>query len=165
MMNTTEHAAAIRATLKRRHGWSSRDVSVRADHFSMGSAIRVAIKNPDVPFDTVQGVANAAEDIRRDASGEILSGGNRYVTVSYDSDALRVIADRYISRVEDAIREVGTNSTALVDVAGTPYRVGRSYSGWGWSVWSDAGHQIDACDARNAAEFIGARMLRRTRCQ
>jgi hypothetical protein len=82
-IGTTERAALIRAELKAKHKWSSRDVSVKADHFSMGSAIRISIKNPDVSLAAVKAIAEAHESISRDEStGEILSGGNRYASCS-----------------------------------------------------------------------------------
>jgi hypothetical protein len=88
-IGTTERAAIIRAELKAKHKWSSRDVSVKADHFSMGSAIRISIKNPAVPLAAVKEIASAHESISRDASGEILSGGNRYLDIGYSSRGAR----------------------------------------------------------------------------
>ena len=78
-----QDAAVIRGQLKAL-GWTSRQVSVRSSEYSMGSEVRVVIKDPYVPIDLVRGIATKqAESIRRDAHGDILGGGNRFVYVRY----------------------------------------------------------------------------------
>ncbi len=74
----TETAKKIRAALKA--AFPQVKFSVRSDSFSMGSAVRV--KWTDGPTEKqVEKIANAHERIDRDdATGEILSGGNRYIT-------------------------------------------------------------------------------------
>ena len=89
--NTTEAARTLRTAIKAA-GIPARAVSVRARSFSMGSAIDVEIRGLDVSFSAVEALANAAENIRRDASGEILGGGNRYVSVSVDGEAIEAEA-------------------------------------------------------------------------
>ncbi|MDE2098352.1 MAG: hypothetical protein KGL39_13950 [Patescibacteria group bacterium] len=85
-MNTTESARIIRTELKKL-GITSRQVSVRTDYYSMGSAIRITVKDPAVSLHQVTEIAQPHEDIDRDSvTGEILSGGNTYVTVEYDMD-------------------------------------------------------------------------------
>lgn len=82
-VSCTEAAALIRAALKAR-GWSSRKVSVRAESYSMGSSLHVVIKDASVPLLEVKAIAEEHERISYDScSGEILSGGNRFVNVSY----------------------------------------------------------------------------------
>ena len=122
--STTDRAKEIRDTLKRKYGWTSRQVSVRREYFSMGSSIDVVIKDPTIPIKPVEEIANAHEDISRDEyTGEILSGGNRYVHVAYDSDALRSRASAYLPGVEAALAQA--NGSSLIPVEGTKYMVGR----------------------------------------
>ena len=82
-----EAAADIRRELKAK-GISSRQVSVRAKSFSMGSSIDIEIHDPAVSIKTVHAAADAKEKIDRDMWGEILSGGNRYLHVSYSNRAV-----------------------------------------------------------------------------
>lgn len=92
-ISTVERAALIRAALKAK-GWSSRLVSVKAESYSMGSSINVTVKVPHIPLSVVAAIANEHEDIRRcEASGEILSGGNRFIHVKRDSEQFRAYAD------------------------------------------------------------------------
>ena len=56
-LTTTEHAAVIRNTLKRDHGWTSRQVSIRAEYFSLGSSITVIVKDPAIPLPVVKAIA------------------------------------------------------------------------------------------------------------
>src|SRR5690242_8810015 len=88
-LGVTARAAAIRAALKAQHGWTSRDVSVRAESFSMGSALRVKIKNPAVSLTAVRVIAREFETVSRcEQTGEVLSGGNTYLDVEYSYEVL-----------------------------------------------------------------------------
>lgn len=101
MNNTTrtyktpaEAAAEIRARLKA-VGINSRAVSVRSESFSMGSAIRITIRDLSISYASVKLAAEGEESIRRDeATGEILNGGNRYVSIDCDYDAVNAVADK-----------------------------------------------------------------------
>jgi hypothetical protein len=157
MMTTTDRAAAIRATLKAK-GISSRKVSVRADYYSMGSSIDVRIKDPDVSLPLVKAIATPHESIDRCAySGEILSGGNRYVHVSYTREAEEVLASRWLAPVTTALADVKENF--LIPVAGTPYLVGTGPYGNRFALWGDNGHIGEYGSAAGIASAIGARMV------
>jgi hypothetical protein len=150
---TTERAATIRTALKT-HGWTARDVSVRSESFSMGSAIRVVIKNAAVPLPTVKAIAEAHERIDRcEITGDILSGCNRYVSVSYSAAACDVLRAAKLEAVTAAVAQVRDNY--LIDVAGTAFMIGRGRNGYGLSVWSkDGGHCAETNDANDAALYV-----------
>ncbi len=87
-----QDAARIRKTLKG-CGISQRQVSVRARSYSMGSSIDVTINDPTVDIREVRNVAQAAEKIDRDErTGEILCGGNRFLSVDYGPKACAAFA-------------------------------------------------------------------------
>ncbi len=158
-LSTTDRAATIRQELKRKHGWTSRDVSVRADYYSMGSAIRVVVKNPDVPIAAVKASSEQHESIDRDArTGEILSGGNRFVTVNYAHEACDVLRSRMIDAVRKAADTLNAGSdNCLIDIEGTPYMLGYGShgKGCGFSIWKrDAGHQAQAMDENGVALYV-----------
>jgi hypothetical protein len=160
-IGTTERAAIIRQELKAKHKWSSRDVSVKADHFSMGSAIRISIKNPAVPLAAVKAIASAHESISRDASGEILSGGNRYLDIGYSQEAREIIAAKHLPAVQAAAERLASAElNHLIPVEGTGFLLGagRHGLGHGFSVWKggDSGrHEAEVYDAKEAATVIG----------
>lgn len=156
-MTTTEHAATIRATLKQRHGWSSRQVSVRADSFSLGSAIRVEIKDSAIPICTVQAVANPSERIHRDGFGEILGGGNRYVTICYSSEAQAIITRRYADQVQRAVNAVTPGDNALEPVEGTEFFIGRPTE-YRISLWIDSRYLSEGNTVEHIAYLIGRAM-------
>ncbi len=82
-MTTTDKATLIRQALKAL-GWNRRHVSVRTS--STGS-LDVTVKDAAVPLHKVEEIAMVHESISRcHASGEILSGGNTFVRVSYSAD-------------------------------------------------------------------------------
>lgn len=149
--STTDRAAQVRAALKAK-GWTSRDVSVRADYYSMGSTLRVVIKNPSVPLAVVEAIANEHESIDRDQWGEILSGGNRFVDVCYTTTAMDALASKYTEQIAaagasvDAFAE-GDNS--LVQIGDTGYLMGRGANSYGYSLWKD-----NHIQTANTAEYL-----------
>jgi hypothetical protein len=157
-VSTTEHAAQIRQTLKAKHGWSSRQVSVRADNYSMGSSIDVIIKDPAIPLPVVKAIAEVAEHIRRcEVSGEILGGGNRFVHVTYSREAEAEHGRRYFAAVQAAYDAIGDEGNRLEPVEGTPYLIGRS-DGWRITLWRDSFIR-QTSTVQGAAQEIGALMV------
>jgi hypothetical protein len=80
--SVAETAKKIRVALKA--AFPGTKFSVRSDSYSMGSAVR--IRWTDGPIEKqVAKITSQHEDISRDwQTGEILSGGNRYITTSRD---------------------------------------------------------------------------------
>lgn len=103
--STKEAAAKIRADLKARKGWTQRDVSIRVEYYSMGSSIHATIRNPAVTEAELRPILLQGERIDYDhATGEILSGGNRFVHIHYAKDVSAVLARRHL----DALRRAAT---------------------------------------------------------
>ena len=153
-----EAAAKIRAALKAK-GWSSKDVSVRSESYSMGTAIRAEIKNARVPIALVKEIADKESHVRYcEYSGEILSGGNRFVTVTYSDEARKARAAPHVDAVKAAALKVVSN--ALIEVETAPTFLIGSGPGGGttfFSLWSDS--HILIGDANEIATAIGQRVL------
>lgn len=93
-------ARQIRKDLKAA-GIAPRAVSVRSSNYSLGSSISVEIKDPSIALDTVQAIATKHQSVARcEVTGETLNGGNTYVSVSYDSDAIAPFVDALTSALE-----------------------------------------------------------------
>lgn len=100
---TKAAARVIRERFKAR-GWSARQVSVTIERYSMGSTIRVRLRDGSIPFRAATEIAKAEEEVRRDeATGEILNGGNLYVECVMDEQAKRVKIDRVLDAVDFAV--------------------------------------------------------------
>jgi hypothetical protein len=157
-IGTTERAAIIRAELKAKHKWTSRDVSVKADHFSMGSAIRIRIKNPAVPLAAVREIAGSHEKIDRDDSGDILSGANRYLDISYSSEAREAMAATKLPAVTAAAEVLAASENAgyLFPVEGSDFLLGYGRHGkaYGFSLWRNGGHEAEVGDLKEAAVVV-----------
>ena len=139
-MSTTDRAASIRAALKAK-GWSTRKVSVRSHYYSMGSSIYVTVKDPDIPLSAVEAIAEPHEHIDRCAySGEILSGGNRYVSVDYSHDAADAIRARYAPLLDATATALAAdeNDRSLHPLGETGFLLGRGYHGNNFSLWKDS---------------------------
>jgi len=160
-ISTTDRAAALRAELKKL-GISSRQVSIRTDYYSGGSAIHVMIKDPSISLAKVESLATVHESIHRDMFGEILSGCNRYVSVDYSTAASDAIRNAYLPAVKTAIDTLGTSESSLIPVADTPFSVGRNNgSVTVWRTDDDprtSGFVANTYDANGAARLIGVKM-------
>ncbi len=112
--STTEAAKEIRQTLKKL-GYTSRQVSVRAQYFSMGSEITVKIKDITCNFAAIHEIAHAHARIHRCAySGDILGGGNRYIDVSWDYELFSKAAAPFKQFIESMPE--GAHITPFEDV-------------------------------------------------
>lgn len=160
--STTDHAAQIRAALKTK-GWTARDVSVRAEYYSLGSSIHIVIKNPAVPLHAVETIANDHERIDRDGSGEILSGANRFVYVRYSDAANEALSTPLLPMLTAAAQQVQAdpNPNSLHEIGATGYRLGRGYNGWGVSLWGDGGHMQTANDPAHLAQYLAVALQAR----
>lgn len=155
MKSTTERSAIIRSALKAL-GYTSRDVSVKSDYYSMGSSIRVSIKRAAVPLALVERIAHEHESIDRDQFGDILSGGNRFVFVSYSQDALTELAKPYIDAVQRAVDATPEDNSRLTTVEGTAFMVGRRP--FAMALWSEHGHLFEARCVEELARGIAIRL-------
>ena len=66
-------------------GFNTKKISVKVKNSTMSTSLNVTIKCPQTSKSKVEEVLNKYRDVRYcEASGEILSGGNTYVIVSYE---------------------------------------------------------------------------------
>ena len=158
MTTAAEAAKRIRQELKAR-GWSSRQVSVRAANYSMGSSIRVEVRDADISLPTVRAIAKGSEQIRRcEISGDILSGGNRYVNTSYSTGARDELAGRWVENVRSAVESIEPDSNVLERVSDTPFLVGRPDEDR-ISLWDNDKHIGECFSTGEVAFRIGAALV------
>lgn len=152
---TTEAAAEIRAELKKR-GISSRQVSVRADYYSMGSSIEILIKDGAINHAKVKAIAEGKERIHRcQVTGEILGGGNRYVSVSLTPEAETIKSRRFIEATEKAIEQVKALPANHHAEVCDGYSIDKDGIGGEWfSVWGPDCRIQDAHGAAGIALVI-----------
>lgn len=117
-------------------GLSSRQVSVQAD--SNGANVR--IKDFSVNFNQVKELAKQFEEIRRcEYSGDILSGGNTYISISYDWQAEKALKESqeykdHLNWVTDKLFDLKEN-VGIELVKG--FKVFKHYNGYGYHVEVD----------------------------
>jgi hypothetical protein len=88
----TEKAKAIRSEIKTKFGLNSRQVSVKTDGATYDESIHVVAKTVEAMkhYYDIEKLIHKYENIDRDQySGEILLGGNTYIFMGYDRDALK----------------------------------------------------------------------------
>jgi hypothetical protein len=132
MGQTVDIASALRKAYKAK-GWTARDISVRSDLYSMGSSIRIRVKSARVNVNEAREMAEECESVRRcEYTGEILSGGNRYVDFSVEEQARVEIGAPYRAAAAAAIARVqapGFDRSHLIEIEGTRFLVGLGQAG------------------------------------
>lgn len=118
-MSATE-AKIIREELKKELGLNRTKVGVRSPHY--GSLV-ISIHDPSVDLAEVEKIAKRQESIDRcHASGEILSGGNTFVSVNYSEKAVKTtMAERAadIEAIQKAVAQITeVKSYDVLNVAG-----------------------------------------------
>jgi hypothetical protein len=74
-------------------GITRKQVTVRHHCYSMGSHLYVTVRDSNLPVSVVEKIAASFESVRHcEATGEILSGGNRHLTVERHDDHERLLA-------------------------------------------------------------------------
>ena len=147
---TIRQAAQNVRTAYKKRGWTSRQIGVRSDSYSMGSALRITIKDGQIPMHEAKEIAQSEEHIRRDGYGEILSGGNRYVEVNLNRDARSYKTLLYLDRVKRAIYLLNDPPDNVLQPVIKGYHVGRAANGYGFALWGETSHIQQA----NSAEGI-----------
>jgi len=158
---SAQAAKTIRTALKTELGLNSRRVSVRADSYSMGSSVYVKIKDHTVSFAAVEEIAKRSEHVRRcETTGEILSGGNTYVTVEWSREARVELAAKYVDQAVDAIlelEEIKANddhtTNVLITIKGTDVMIGQASNGYGFQLWNGDTCGMHVDDAQSAAFY------------
>ena len=103
---TNDKIKAIREELKKA-GFNSRKVSVRKEYSGCSSLIEVKVKTL-VSLDEIEKIVKKYETISRDEyTGEVLSGGNTFIKVSYDPEFVKTIEgwDEIIKEAEEKAKE------------------------------------------------------------
>lgn len=163
--SAADDAKTIRKRLKAELGLTSRDVSVRADNFSMGSAVRLRVKVAGCNLERIEEIArDVAERIRRcEISGDILSGGNRYVSVSLDGDLIRERVAEILPAVSAAIARADEDPGLVCEIGTDPghawpypaaYVVRYSAHGYGVKIEGGRDRYPEAYDAQAAAQML-----------
>lgn len=85
MTQTTLRPADRLRSLLRTAGIGSRQVTVKSGGGSLDEALHVTVRDLSVSMPLVRSCARQVEHVRRDATGDLLGGGNTFVTVRWDA--------------------------------------------------------------------------------
>lgn len=124
MLTTAESAKKIRQEIKTKLGYTSRQVSVKSDNYSMGSSINLSIKCKEAIYkkSEIGAIAKKEESIDRDnATGEILSGGNTFIHVGIDWELKESIIDAEREDVKKIIEKSSQDEGLTCSYKGTDF--------------------------------------------
>lgn len=134
-----EAAKTIRREIKAELGLNARQVSVRCH----GGSISVTIKVPHAKK-PIQAIAARQEIVRRcEYSGDILSGGNRFVSVSYGAGAFDEIIEAH--GLVDVAERALAKPQYIVDIEGegVGFSIGEDGSEYIWIEGDSCGHRLN----------------------
>ena len=101
-----ERSKAIKEELKKL-GITSKQVSVRSGNCGYSDSSYITIKDVSVRIGAVKKACEKFESIDYDKySGEILEGGNTYIIVQYDYEALRNAENKKMAEVEELLKGI-----------------------------------------------------------
>lgn len=132
-------AQNIREALKAELNLNSRKVSVRDESGSLETSVHVRVKDATVNLAAVRAVAERFENVRRcEIVGDILGGGNTFVSVEYTPEALAAGGAQYVEAVEAALANLKTIARDThATIAGTPLTVSQPLGDLDYNIWSD----------------------------
>ncbi len=160
-----EQCKLLRVAYKKR-GWNRTAIAVRNREYSMGSSMSIEIKRPDLVTDYAEAerLANAGESIRRcESSGEILSGGNRFVHFEFSDEALVTIAAPFIEAATAALAKAEAGAEFEIhEIEGTVFTL--NLDSGDLKIWNETGHAFSMNrhegEAGSVAQQIGVRLFR-----
>lgn len=147
-MGMSNAAQSIRNDLKAA-GYALRAFSIRS---ARTGSVTVEIKDASIPKSRITEIACRHEKIDRDGSGEILSGGNTFVSVNYAREALEAAGVELTARLRAGERSF---SGLHVDADGAD-------AAHTWHVWSNGAvgrhlRQISPFDGEALAGVLAER--------
>jgi len=135
-------AKEIRKVLKDA-GFNSRRVSVRHEHYSMGSSLHVTIRDASIEKQEIEKLVRSFERIDRCSyTGEILSGGNTFMYIRYSAEAALARVEKIADKIQSAIDKLPDESNTLEKVEGSNIMIGRT--GGHFTVWGESGFMSNA---------------------
>lgn len=104
-MTNKERSKAIREEIKKL-GYNTKQVSVRSRYCGYSDATDITVKDLNCDIKAIEKACTKFESIDYDQySGEILSGGNTYISVKWDYEALKKVEEEKMQEAENLIAE------------------------------------------------------------
>ena len=104
-MKTIEWKQSVKDDLKKA-GYNTREVSVREQDCGYSRALTITVRDASVSLKNIQEIASRHESIDRcERTGEILSGGNRYIDVELKEE----IKEQYYNMFKEEVSEAMDN--------------------------------------------------------
>ena len=134
-------------------GFNSRRVSVRHEHYSMGSSLHVTIRDAEIEKAEIKKLVESFERIDRcQYTGEILGGGNTFMYIRYSAEAALARVEKIADKIQSAIDKLPDESNRLERVEGSNIKIGRE--GGHFTVWGESGFMSNAYDFNGICRVI-----------
>ena len=103
-MTNKELGNAIRKELKA-EGFATKDISVRVAHALYDVSIRIEVKNPLIKLSEIKKIANKYKQVDYcEKTGEILAGGNTYISCQYEHGIFDRVAEIFTDKAESILK-------------------------------------------------------------
>ena len=105
-MTNKERSTAIRAEIKKL-GYNSRQVSVRSGFCGYSDYTHITIKDAKANIKEIEKASKKFQSVDyASATGEILAGGNTYIHVQYDYDAISKATEANFEKAESLVNDI-----------------------------------------------------------
>jgi len=110
-MTNKERTQAIRAELKKA-GYGTKQVSVRSRYCGYSDATDITVKDINCNIEEIRKICEKFEKIDYDKySGEILEGGNTYISVQWDWKVIHNATEDKVAEAEKLVNETKNGTT------------------------------------------------------
>jgi len=113
-------SSSVKKELKEK-GFNTKSISVRGRNVGYSDALDITIKDPSIDIDEVRKLVNKHESYERDASGDILQGGNRYVNVKYEYGLFDSIGEENKAEASKLIEQAKSNNGSGIELGNKHY--------------------------------------------
>lgn len=115
-MSIKEFSAYAKKMLKDK-GFDTKGISVRGRYAGYSDALDVVVKDPNIDVAEIRKLLQKHESYERDASGEILQGGNRYIHVQYDYNAFDKVKEEGKTDAENLMKQADAGNGSGIEVS------------------------------------------------
>ena len=110
-MTNKERTQAIKAELKKA-GYGTKQVSIRSRYCGYSDATDITVKDLNCNIEKIRKICEKFEKIDYDKySGEILAGGNTYISVQWDWKVIHNATEEKVAEAEKIVNETKNGTT------------------------------------------------------
>ena len=98
-------------------GFDTKGISIRGKYAGYSDALDVRVKDPNIDIAKIEKLLSKHESYERGPDGDILQGGNRYITIQYDYDAFNEVKKEGKADAENLMKQADASNGSGIEVS------------------------------------------------